>query len=63
MKITAHQAKPGDVVQSPDKSVYQYDGDGQWSQMEPVLTESGPLWSPSGHLTLVVRDGKPVKTA
>jgi len=58
-RLNASDARPGDVVMAADGSVYQYDGDGQWSQMELVLTESGPLWSPLGELTLLVRGGKP----
>lgn len=58
-RLTAADARPNDVVMTTDGSVYQYGGDGQWSQMELVLTESGPLWSPLGELTLLVRGGRP----
>lgn len=58
-RLTATDARPNDVVMTTDGSVYQYGGDGQWSQMELVLTESGPLWSPLGELTLLVRGGRP----
>lgn len=57
--LTAAEAQANDVVMTTDGSVYQYGGDGQWSQMELVLTESGPLWSPLGELTLLVRAGRP----
>lgn len=57
--LTASEARPGDVVQAQDGSVFQCDGEGQWSQMELVLTESGLLWSPPGELVLLVRDGRP----
>lgn len=57
--LTSAEAERNDVVMTTDGSVYQYGGDGQWSQMELVLTESGPLWSPLGELTLLVRGGRP----
>jgi hypothetical protein len=58
-KLTAGQAQDGDVVLAPDGQVYQYSGGGQWLYMDLVLTESGPLWSPPGELTLLVRGGQP----
>lgn len=57
-RLTAADARPNDVVMTADGSVCQYGGEGQWSQMELVLTESGQ----SGHrseLTLLVRGGRP----
>jgi hypothetical protein len=62
ISITPELAQQGDVVLDPvDSSVYQYNGGGQWSHMDLVPTESGPLWQPSGELILVVRDGRPVQ--
>jgi hypothetical protein len=56
--ITAAEAQAGDVVLAPDGNVYQYSGGGVWNNMTPVGSY-GPLWSPPGDLTLLVRDGKP----
>lgn len=61
--LTSAGAERNDVVMTADGSVYQYDGEGQWAQMELVLTESGPPWSPLGELTLLVRGGRPVVAA
>jgi hypothetical protein len=57
--IRAEQARPGDVVLH-EGDVFQYEGDGQWLQMDLVPTESGPAWQPPGELTLLVRDRNPV---
>jgi hypothetical protein len=62
ISITPEHAQDGDVVLDPvDGSVYQYNGEGQWSHMQLVLTVSGPLWQPSGELILVARGGHPVE--
>ena len=56
--ITAAAACDDDVVLAPDGNVYQALGDGVWGNITPVGS-FGPLWSPPGDLTLLVRDGKP----
>lgn len=64
ISITPEHAQENDVVLDPaDGSVYQYNGNGQWSHMQFVLTESGPLWQPSGQLILVVRGGVPAEVS
>jgi hypothetical protein len=65
MKITAAQAKSGDVVLVPGDDVFAagvyqapYEGgSGAWSSFVPNMGGYGPLPEPEGELVLLVRDG------
>ena len=67
MKITAHQARPRDIVLDPDGVAWQKDGPGvfEWSTFAggPVM-HYGPWvdsYGPQGELDLIARDGKPAE--
>lgn len=64
MKITAHQAKPGDVVLDVGGTEWKRgDSPSSWSTFSGPVLVFGPWkarYGPQGELDLLVRDGKRV---
>lgn len=62
-RLTASDARPGDVVLAPDGNVYQAPtegGAGGWSAMQLIGFYGDPsATAPEGELTLLLRDGRP----
>lgn len=65
MKITVGHARPGDVVLDSAQTVWKR-GDEfyTWATFDGPVVHFGPWeasYGPQGELTLLVRDGKPVR--